>query len=321
MRVRFFGRIVAAFRPFLRRAAREEGFHRHCKEGRDGIFGLPHGAAPQHVVHRLVWQLLLALERPNRSELDPDRRFDLLVMQSVQRKVRSVVPQSDVSDENTRELAGQARKRDMGFSERLNDAMVGREDATLARSIGVSKSLVGNWRRGTVPSGPTIFRLADELGVSPRWLATGLGPQREGAFPEADPEMTVLPRFDILRFSEHGKPEASDQIPVRSEWLIRSARSTKGLWLADMPSDAMPDVAREGDALVCQDVTPPLVDGRTYIFLLSGRPLVRRVQLRREGLVLQSNDASSEPITVGPGSEDDLVPIGRVVAALSLRSV
>ena len=272
-------------------------------------------------MHGPVRQLLRALERVHRAEGDLYLSLDALGMKSAQRQVQSVVPESDNSDGNTAGLARQAKTRDLGFSERLNVAMEGREDATVGRAIGVGKSLVGSWRRGTVPSGPTIFRLADELGVAPRWLATGLGPREVGPAADVDPDVAVLPRYDILRFAETGKPEPSDQVAVRIDWLARAARTLSGLWLADMPSDAELSLAREGDALVCEDVAPPLVDGRTYIFLLSGRPLVRKVRLRLEGLVLSSDDPAVEAITVTEDRAEDLVAVGRVLATIALRSV
>lgn len=43
----------------------------------------------------------------------------------------------------------------------------------LARVVEVSKNTVARWEGGAVPSGVTIVRLADELGVSVRWLLTG----------------------------------------------------------------------------------------------------------------------------------------------------
>ena len=42
--------------------------------------------------------------------------------------------------------------------------------------------------------------------------------------------------------------------------------------------------------------------------------------MRREGLVLQGAP-SSEPIVISPESDDELIPIARVVAAISLRSL
>lgn len=172
--------------------------------------------------------------------------------------------------------------------------------------------------RGAMPSGDRLFALADVLKVNPRWLVTGAGPMDE-AVPEADPDIVTLPRFDIFAFDEHGKPEPSSYVTMRMDWLLRSARTVAGLWIADMPSDSLPEVAKEGDGLICQDVDQ-LVDGRTYIFLLDGRPIVRKLQIRPEGLVLKAG-GGSDPIIISGERTEHLIPIGRVVAAIALNTV
>lgn len=142
-----------------------------------------------------------------------------------------------------------------------------------------------------------------------------------GDLEEIDHALEAGAAGELGRFTDYGKSEPIDQIPVRWEWLVRATRTTSGLWLTDMPSGVLPDVAREGDALICQDVTPPLVDGRIYIFLVHGQPLVRKVQIRPEGLVLRSTDPSVDPITLSADQAEDVIPVGRVVGAIALRSV
>src|SRR3546814_20423833 len=84
-----------------------------------------------------------------------------------------------------------------------------------------------------------------------------------------------------------------------------------------MPSDSMPDIAREGGMILCEDVDGELMDGRVYIFMLDWRPLVRRVAIRPEGIVLKASDPSIDPFTISrdhqPHIGDDLVPIARIL--------
>jgi len=94
----------------------------------------------------------------------------------------------------------------------------------------------------------------------------------------------------------------------------------KGLWVAALPSDAMPEIGREGDLLLCQDIELPLVDGRVYIFLLDRQPIVRRVQVRPDGLLLKGGP-DTDPINIPPDRIDGVVPVGRVLAAIQVRSV
>jgi transcriptional regulator with XRE-family HTH domain len=46
----------------------------------------------------------------------------------------------------------------------------------LAKQAGLSHTAVGNIERGTMPGIDTAEALANALGVSPGWLAYGLGP-------------------------------------------------------------------------------------------------------------------------------------------------
>src|SRR5690606_37019417 len=148
------------------------------------------------------------------------------------------------------------------------------------------------------------------------WLILG---EAAGPAPADDSDRLVLPRYDLFQFSEYGKPAPEEMVPLRREWLM-GVRATSGLWLADMPADVT-DVAREGDTLVCQDVSPPLVDGRTYIFLLDGRPIVRRVQFRPEGLLLKTGDPAIEPILLSEDRLEHLFPVARVLGSITLNHV
>jgi len=55
-----------------------------------------------------------------------------------------------------------------------------RSDAALARAVGVDRSLVGKWRRGTTPKAPALLRLSEVTGTSLETLIRITGYQ-EGA--------------------------------------------------------------------------------------------------------------------------------------------
>ena len=183
---------------------------------------------------------------------------------------------------------------------------------------------MSEYRTGTIPKGDKLFRFADALGVSPRWLATGEGGTRT-SLSDADEDWVQLPRYDLFAFGEAGeRPSPVEQVALRRDWLggVR-AQATDGLWLADMPSGALQDVAQEGETLVVRDYLPPIVEGRPYVLMVGGRPMVRKVSVRPEGLVLKATDPAIDPIIVRPDQLDtgEVIPVGRVLATLSLRSV
>ena len=68
--------------------------------------------------------------------------------------------------------------RSLGVAARLREARQARglSVRVLATAAGVSHTAVGNVERGTMPGLDTAEALAVALGVSPAWLAYGLGP-------------------------------------------------------------------------------------------------------------------------------------------------
>ena len=65
---------------------------------------------------------------------------------------------------------------DARFPDRLRKAMGDLNGAQLARRIGATKQVIGQYLSGQKknPAALLIFLIADELKVSPRWLLTGV---------------------------------------------------------------------------------------------------------------------------------------------------
>lgn len=68
-----------------------------------------------------------------------------------------------------------AREVDPAFPARLRQVMGVLTDAQLARDVGASRAVIGQYLNGRKkrPEALLIFAIADRLGVSPRWLLTG----------------------------------------------------------------------------------------------------------------------------------------------------
>ncbi len=167
-----------------------------------------------------------------------------------------------------------------------------------------------------MPAGDKLLRLADELAVQARWLATGEGPR----YDPADNDWVSFYKYDLLAFSEYGKPDSDEVVPLRKELLGRWV-GVPNLWLATMPSDAAPEIAREGDLLLCSNPELQLIDGRAYAFILDGRVLVRRVQFGTSGLLLKVGRGDPDPVVISPEDIDRLYPIARILAAIVLQPV
>lgn len=232
---------------------------------------------------------------------------------------------SDVSDIEARPDGRQGGRRNYEFAERLDSRatrLFGRgKQSEISRRTGRSKQTVSAWFAGSMPSGDALFVLADAIEVNPRWLATGVGEELRHAEASESDDSVRLPVIDLFKFDEGHMPDPIDTLLIRRELLASAVRTTAPLWVATMPSDTMPDIAREGDQIICMAPDAPLVDGRVYVFLLDGRPLVRRVSLRPEGLVLKAGDTNTDPILIEPNQLERLAPVGRVLAALTVQAV
>lgn len=208
------------------------------------------------------------------------------------------------------------RKGNEAFADRLKVALSGRNQSEVARALEIAGSTLHRYLGGAMPAADTALRLARTLNVQPEWLIEGTGPMRPGAeIIGVGGDVVLLPRYDLFAFSEHGKPEPVGHLALPATWLAQSMRSTTGLWLAEMPNDALPSLAREGDTLICRDADPVLQDRRVYIFLLDGRPIVRRAFVKADGLQLRG-ETHDDTIFIGLHEAEHLRPAGRVLSAI-----
>jgi transcriptional regulator with XRE-family HTH domain len=194
--------------------------------------------------------------------------------------------------------------------------------ADLARRAGVDRKRVSDYSLGrSTPVADTVFSLADVLGVEPRWLIRGDGMMEAGSPFVSEDDGVRLPHFDLFEFESAKHPRPVEFVILRQAWLMTVTRSLKDLWVTEMPSDAMETIAPAGGMIICRDADHVLAERRVYAFLLNGRPIIRRVKLAPDALILEADNEEIEPIRFAPDSSDPLIPIGRVLAAINLQAV
>lgn len=188
--------------------------------------------------------------------------------------------------------------------------------------MGVAPSTIQRYLAGSIPAADIAIKLARELGVRVEWLIAGEEPVRAFEEPSTgDDAAVLLDRYDVFSFGEYGKGPRVEQVSVPAAWLMAATKTTSGLWLTEMPSDALPEVAREGETIICRDPENPLQDRRVYIFLLDGRPIVRRIAFQPNQVVLRAED-EADTITLRPDElEERLRPAGRILATVRLDQV
>lgn len=116
-------------------------------------------------------------------------------------------------------------------------------------------------------------------------------------------------------------PEVVRYIDVAAEWADRNIRA---------PREAVRVITARGDSMTgdISDGDVLFVDGRVrsfdtdsiYVMNWQGRPLVKRLQLRRDGsVIIRSTNPAYEPEVVPPGEIDQLYISGRVLAVWGFK--
>ncbi|MFM9851619.1 MAG: helix-turn-helix domain-containing protein [Sphingomonadaceae bacterium] len=112
-----------------------------------------------------------------------------------------------------------------GFSSRLVEAaeLAGFNSARLASAVGVARGTMARyWNGERMFPADLLFRVADIIGVSPRWLVTGDGsaePPIESGGVDADEECRLLIAFRRLTIEQQEHVTQSAQLLASSPTL------------------------------------------------------------------------------------------------------
>lgn len=213
-------------------------------------------------------------------------------------KRHASAPISGTSDVEPVNRMSQVRsaKRDEGFAKRFRSALNQRGQAWLAEQTGLSTSTIHDYAQGAIPSADRVFLIADALGISARWLVTGL----ETYAPDAsDGNWVMLPHYDLEGTIFPDEPKLLDEIPISRDWLLQVVGRTEGLWYSTMPSDYLPTIARLHDPIICEAPNGLPEDGGIYVIKIGHEwPEVKRVGIVKDGFLLKAAYERAQPILV-----------------------
>jgi len=129
-----------------------------------------------------------------------------------------------------------------------------------------------------MPGADKAVRLAYELDVPLEWLVTGkMSQPSHGLIAADEADWVFVPRLQLQDFTETGKPEPIETVPLRRDWLNRAARVAKNLWITQLPMTAIEGVGEEGDDILCHDVVVREQEG-VYLYFYEGSPIVRKFE-------------------------------------------
>jgi transcriptional regulator with XRE-family HTH domain len=159
---------------------------------------------------------------------------------------------------------------------RIDALLHGRSQAWLAREADISTGTLSEIMKGQMPGADKAIKLAQALDVTVEYLFSGENGSGANPLMAADQaDWVMVPRYRLAEFTETGKPEPIETIPIRKDWLNQTARVASNLWLTDLPS-TVEAIGEEGDPILCRDAETHYQEG-WYLYFFEGMPIVRKV--------------------------------------------
>jgi phage repressor protein C with HTH and peptisase S24 domain len=218
---------------------------------------------------------------------------------------------------------GQTSEGGSTFALRFAFALSGEKPFAFAKRTELPDSSIRKYLAGTEPSVGQLVVLADALGVSVEWLASGRGEMRapgsktdDAAQPSdglvAVPMLSVRPSAGAGGLAGHLE-EQPELVAFREEWLRRIGVSPKAARLMIAKGDSMSDTINDGDLMVVDVSIREIVDEGVYVLVYGGLVLVKRIQMLTSGvLLLKSDNPRYETERVHLNEQPELIVEGRV---------
>jgi phage repressor protein C with HTH and peptisase S24 domain len=227
---------------------------------------------------------------------------------------------------------------------RLNDAFVAipLRNIDVATACGVTPQAVGGWRRtgridkkhletlAKLTHRPLTYWLGDDAPAAKMYkITTGSSVQGIVESPLMPTESRAYVRYEVMGSGGAGPgvintdyPEVLREIEV-AEWRLYDAfgrlPSPVRVKLLTVRGDSMSPKIRNGD-VVFVDTEDTAYDGDgTYVVVIHRHTLVKRLELRTDGLHIVSLSAPDRPDIVAPDAIESLRIAGRVIGTLQLR--
>jgi phage repressor protein C with HTH and peptisase S24 domain len=192
------------------------------------------------------------------------------------------------------------------LKERLGVALQssGRTAADLARSVKKTESAVSQWLNGQTKTlhSDSLLPAAEFLGVSPTWLATGLGQMKPLANREIgltdNPDYPAVRRVSIKAqagVSGYAVEHLEDTPPIvfRKDWYVANGYEPAKLLALGVTGQSMEPTLFSGDLIVINTTQVSPRDGAAFAVSYEGEIVVKRL-VRDEGDWWLSSDNSDQ---------------------------
>lgn len=212
------------------------------------------------------------------------------------------------------------------FRARFREALGDESPGAFAKRAGMSSTMVYKYLDGSMPGLEKLVEISRLTGVTLDWLATGEGPMRPGmrqSMEMAGSEGFVpIPQLDIRVAAGAGGLStgfaedylgAADVVAFREEWLRQLGVAARFARILICDGDSMFPTIGHGDMMLVDTAIREVVQDGIYVLVYSGLLKVKRVQMRRDGiLMLKSDNPRYETEEVPLNEQPELIIEGRV---------
>jgi hypothetical protein len=231
--------------------------------------------------------------------------------------MRKPVKSSDISLDNPKNRIDASEKSRTPWGERIEEALAPRSKAWLAREAGITASTLNDIIARTKMEAGNALRIAQVLDVPVEWLISGDVPRPGNALVAADEaDWVMVPQLRLTEFTETGKPEPHQIVPIRKDWLNRTLYTSTNLFITELPAHQLEGLGEEGDPILCRDAQHHQEEG-FYLYFWDGTPLVRRFSAPP----LPQIGEAQRTWQWEPDDPLSLRIVGRILANLKVRPV
>lgn len=228
-----------------------------------------------------------------------------------------------------------------GFIERLNKVIGDESIKKFARQVGVSDSLIHNYRSGTVPSVAKAAEICVTSGIEDEdafiryfgWLCLGLGDEpsflssnssnQQGAVSEPatpDNSFTLIDSYAIYASAGHGSEIGhelqTEPMSFRTDWLRKEGFSPERLAVIRAKGDSMEPTISDNDVILVLLANGDAPRDGLHVIRLDGGLFVKRLQFDPLGAVhVKSDNPAYSSTLISKDERSQLHVVGRVVWA------
>ncbi|MEQ1889728.1 MAG: S24 family peptidase [Alphaproteobacteria bacterium] len=201
---------------------------------------------------------------------------------------------------------------------RFAEKMLFKNRSAAADAANVGKSTFSRWIAGNDPSFEALARLADSVGLSLDWLASGRGEMHRSAGGGGADTFILVPQYDVQAAAGAGAIPADEGplgfLSFRRDWVRRTlGANPASLAVITATGDSMEPTVRQGDLLLIDLSQAGVTENGVYVLEREGALLVKRLQFTLEGgLLVHSDNPVYRLESYSSGFDHGLRVVGRV---------